>query len=582
MRKAFRLILVLVLALLAWTSAVQAVPPLDLNAMAQYFPMKTPILISFRTDDDYLATLDALFQRLNAAAPEANIPPVFESLDELIDDIGRFEGGSFQSTVRSWLGDVGAFGIISLEGIFDDDSGNDAGIFMIALQVTDRAAAESFWTTGLAPDNYTTSSEGMFTLYSPSASQVGEPAFVAVGDEVVFIANTRDVLPLRGSREAKLAQMDQFRDTLTLLPESDYNITVYVNTGELFQRLLEDQPEIFDQAGMELFRTLLMNSPVQLWGATILDGRSLTIDVVQHYGQLQQAVVDMGFPPIALEPVDPAFAERIPAGMPLVIHTTNLGAIYTQMVQSLTMQSDLLDDQLGAPMADELERTLEQIRVFVRGATGLDLESELVPALTGDYALYLGLNSAIVDARGITDLLAQNPVEFGLLTEVNDPAVTQQLIRGLTETIRALPASPDAEIAISSGMIGGNNVQLITITADDLPFPIELVLGGDDAVFFFGTPAAARAALSPDGGLLVDAQFREAGAYLLDAPAAVLYMASAGLEPIANVIGITGGRSAQRDADAFRAALGLLSSSSMSASYTDDVSYLRLVWTLPG
>ncbi|MBE0689700.1 MAG: hypothetical protein IH587_06210, partial [Anaerolineae bacterium] len=61
----------------------------------------------------------------------------------------------------------------------------------------------------------------------------------------------------------------------------------------------------------------------------------------------------------------------------------------------------------------------------------------------------------------------------------------------------------------------------------------------------------------------------------------VLYMASAGLQPLVGVIEAAGGRSGAQSAQAFAGVLSLLSSSSVSVTYDGDVSTARAVWTLP-
>jgi hypothetical protein len=166
-------------------------------------------------------------------------------------------------------------------------------------------------------------------------------------------------------------------------------------------------------------------------------------------------------------------------------------------------------------------------------------------------------------------LMQQLPVDFGVLIAIDDPAVIDTLVAGLTNTFEALPnENRDTEITLGSETIGSETVTIVTIRTDDVPFPIELVIGGDDEVFFLGTPDAARASLNPDGTLLSD-------------PRSVAYLSSGGLLPLANVIRETGGRRGDEQAADFLAFLSLLNSASISQTYVDDVSLSRAVWTLP-
>jgi len=580
--KGLRFVLLLVVMLGLLSATALAAPPADLNVLAAYYPDKTPVFISFRIDDAFIETLDALLQRVNTAIPDANIPPLFDALDESIGDSGLFEDGDFQSVVRSWMGDIASVGVISLDTAFDDDRSNDDETpFLFAAQITDRAAAEDFWDTTLLrnPNNNGNerSTVGDYTVYMPETTRANE-GVVAVGDDVVFVANLRELLPLDGM--GGLGTNEQFTSTLALLPEPDYNVTGYFNVGGAFRKVFS-RPEFRNQPGMDMMGGMIDNFPAQAFGATILDDRSLTIDFVQPYGAMMEQMQAMGFDVSMAGPIDPALAERIPSGTPLVLHSTGLAHSYRQAMQAMDTQMGMMEGDEADAARAELERGLSQLRVAVRAATGLDLDEQLIPALDGDYIVYLGLNAGLADAETMMDLMKQFPVEFGIVVEVSDPAVIDGLVNGLTETIKAIPAEDDVTIEVAEDTIGGNIVQVVSITSHDLPFPIEIVIGGDGEVFFLGTPAAARASLNPDGGLPTDPQFVEASTYMVSNPSAVLYMASAGLQPLVGVIEAADGSSGAKSAQAFAGVLSLLSSSSISATYEGDVSYARAVWTLP-
>ena len=582
MTKGLRFVLVLVVMLGILSATAMAAPPADLNALAAYFPDKTPVFISFRTDDAFIETLDALFQRVNAAVPDADIPPLFEALDEMIGQSDLFEGGDFQSVVRSWMGDIASVGVISLDQLVDEDRSNDdEAPFLFAAQITDRAAAEDFWDTTLLENPNNNGNErstvGDYTVYTPKTPRAGE-GVVAVGDDVVFVANLREVLPLNGM--GGLDANESFTSTLALLPEPDYNVTGYFNVGGAFRKLF-DRPEMRRQPGMEMAQGLFQDFPAQAFGATILDDRSLTIDFVQPFGAMMARMQEMGFGTMLTGPIDPAMAERVPNGTPLVIHSTGLANSYRQFIQAMDVQMGMMQGDEADAARTQLERGLSQLRVAVRAATGLDLDEQLIPALDGDYVFYMGLNAGLADAESMMDLMRQFPVEFGIIVEVSDPAVIDGLVSGLVDTVKAIPEESGVEITIAEDTIGGNTVQVVSVTSEDLPFPIEIVIGGDGEVFFLGTPAAARASLNPDGGLLADPQYLEAGTYMLNDPSAVLYMASEGLQPLVGVIEAAGGRSGAQSAQVFSGVLSLLSSSSISVTYEGDVSTARAVWTLP-
>lgn len=580
------LLLVVLLGVVLLPAA--AAPISDLNALAQYFPSKTPVLASFRTDADYLDTLDALSQRLQTALPDADIIPLRQALDEAIAEAGVFGSDDFETVMRPWLGDVASLGVISLDMAFAASRNSDDTPFLLAVQVTNRAAAEAFWDRTLTDvARFSRSTDGDFTVYTPPAVDQGDVPFVAVGNAVMFISSQRELLPL--SARTGLNSNETFVSTLALLPESDYNISIFMDLGESLSKAIAAQPDVMQQPGISSVLPLLQNLPPQAIGFTILDERSFVMDIAQPFGALLetlQAMDVMTEPPGA---VNPAFAGRIPAGTPLVIHATDLGSTYRQAVASFRSQVAIFAEAGGdampmpdIPTIEDFDRALAQFKVAVQGVTGLNFDEELLPALNGDYALYLGLNPALAEASGMRALMQQLPVDFGVLIAIDDPAVIDTLVAGLTNTFEALPnENRDTEITLGSETIGSETVTIVTIRTDDVPFPIELVIGGDDEVFFLGTPDAARASLNPDGTLLSDPAYQEAAGYLLSDPRSVAYLSSGGLLPLANVIRETGGRRGDEQAADFLAFLSLLNSASISQTYVDDVSLSRAVWTLP-
>jgi hypothetical protein len=587
MKRFLVLCLFVLLVLGVAVPAFAQVAPTELGALARWVPDKAPVYIAFRTDDDYLATLDALGQRLNAAIPDADIPPILESLDQVIADAGVFGGDAdFQSAVRSWLGATASAAIVSLDdAVIENDEDPPA---LISMEVTNRAAAEEFWGVLETEENYTRSTEGDFTVFSPPARSSEDAPTVAVREDVAFIATLPSLLP-SAEPSSSLANSERFSSTLSLLPADGYNIVAYLNLGDVLQVIMNDAQ--MSDADMAMIPGSLMsilgNYPPMAFGATTLDARSFAIDFALSLEGLSDAFAEMGISMEPNAPLNPDFVERIPAGTPLVAQGADLRMVYNQALQAIRLQVEMLgnmDDTGGMTpeqMEAELERALEQVTFFVQGATGLDLETDLIPALTEDYALYLGFNPALADATSAMSLLASNPVNFGLLLAVNDPSVISTLVENLTDTIQALPIDDNTNISIDADTIGGNTVNVITITSSrDLPFPMEIVIGGDEEVFFIGTPDYARAALSPDGGLPSDAQYQEATSHTLADARSLLYLASGGLQPLVNVIEQAGNPGSE-DAQNFAAFLSLLSSATITSAYEEGVSYGRAVWTFP-
>ncbi len=578
MRKLFVLLTLMLVGLGVFAAPTLAVPTADLNGMAQYFPEDTPVLVSLRIDDAYIDTLDALVARIATAMPESDRPDsIRKELDKAIKEILR--EGNFQSEVRSWLGDVLSVGITSLDNTMNGSglNGDQLSVlgsdptFLAVAPITNRAAAELFFARIVRAGDgfFTKTTQGDFSIFTPE----DEGGVVAVGDDVLFLANSVDALPLEAPA-APLSENAVFIDTLKLLPAGDYNFTVFTNLGDTIRQGLESENmSSSDRQMMQMFMPLFSNFPAQAFGGTVLDGRSMTIDFAQPMQAIMESMQEMGMEFALPGAIDPAFAARIPAGVPLVAHGTGLGPTIQQAIAQFRNMGQMQSDF----NSEDFERGLQQAQFFIQGLTGLDLEKDIIPALSGDYALFAGLSPAVTDISSPNDLMKQLPVEFGLVLEVSNPEVTAGIIKGVQQMLQNSD-EVTAEFDDSDG------IQRLTITVPpgrDLPFPLELVLAGNDEVLFFGTVNAARASLNADGGLPTDPSYTEARAYWLDAPSTVFYLASEGLKPLANIIRMTGGFGAERDSEQFAALMSLVSSATITSSYQDGVQYGRAVWTLP-
>lgn len=578
MKKLFLLLILMLVTLGAFAAPALAVPTADLNSMARYFPDDTPVLVSLRIDDAYIDSLDSLIARVASAMPEGERPDsIRKELDKAIKEILR--EGNFQSEVRSWLGDVMSLGVLSLEGAMGQGgSDEDTPPFLAAAPITNRAAAELFFARIVRAGQgyFTKTTQGDFSIFTPK----DEGGVVVIGNDVLFLTNRVDELPLQVP-DSPLSQSATFTDTMKLLPAGDYNITAFLNLGDTIQKGLESADMSPDERGMlSMFMPLFGNFPAQAIGATILDGRSMTIDFAQPISGMMESLKEMGLdftPPGA---VDPAFAAGIPAGVPLVVHGTGLNLTFEQFMAQLRLMAKMQEESSGQGgfNTQEFERGLQQATFFIQGLTGLDLEKDIIPALDGDYALFAGLSPAVTDVRTSEDLLKQMPFEFGLILEVSNPDVTAGIIKGVQNVLK------NAE-NVTTELDDSDGIQRLLINvppSNDTPFPLELVLAGNDQILFFGTRNAGRAALNADGGLPTDPSYSEARAYLLDAPSTVLYLASEGLKPLVNIIKISGGSSsAERDSQQFAALLSMVSSASITSSYQDGIQYGRAVWTLP-
>jgi hypothetical protein len=551
-----------------------AAAPTDLNRLASWFPESTAAFVSLRTDDDYIAVWDSLLERIRAIAPDsANIQLLGESLDNGIAE--AFGGGDFQSIIRPWLGEVASVGVISLENVFDDNRRNDDELpVLAAVEITDRDAAEAFFDDVLTTRRKQT--QGDFITYQFRGDN-RQPMVLALGADVALLASgDTSILPTT-MPAAPLSAAADFTTTLAMLPEPDYNVTLYLNLGSMIETMMgaEGQFAMMDPTGG--FFSLLAAAPSQVWGLTILDGRSLTIDIVQPYGGAYlKRIEEMGMAVEQPGPVNPEIVARVPAGMPLVIYGNDLGLLLTNGLQNLRVQADMMGGTGFS--AEDIEQGLAQATVAVQAVTGLDLESELIPALSGAYALYAGLTPEAAAADDMMSMMAGGfPATLGLLVEVEGEGVAAQIVTGL-ETV--LKASEAEGVSFEEATLGNASGLQVTVKSNrDLPFDINLLILATDNLLFIGTPDAAQASLGADGGLRSDATFQAAEGWVLENPSQVAYLSGPDLLPLLNLAAMTGN---SQDAEEGRAALeALLESGTISVASNNDVIYYRAVWTLP-
>ncbi|MBA3868645.1 MAG: DUF3352 domain-containing protein [Anaerolineae bacterium] len=579
MKKLFALLAIMVVAMGTLFAPTMAAPTADLNKLAEYFPATAPILVSFRTDDAYIKETDDLIAKVAAQIPGMTQPDTIASqFDKAIKEV--IGSGDFNSEVRSWLGDEVSIGIYSFEGMMGrGESDGKPPHFLAAIAITNQKAAEAFWKTALAKSpsgNYQTSTEGDFTVYTPGASSSAS-GIVAIGKDVIFVAGYKEDVPFKG-QDKPLSDSPTFADNIKLLPEADYNITIYTNFGDVFQQLIAAQANSSNTAMatqaemMKSLAPLMKNFPPEILGFTVLDERSLTVDIVVPYGNLMKDFEAAGFSMAMPDPVDPAFAANILSGSPVVFHSTNLGATLAAALKNFQIEAGMMSSTTGMS-STEMQDTLNKITFAIQGLTGKDLQKDILPAMKGNYALYLALSPALSDVSTEADLTKQLPVDFGFLTEMSDPSISKAIMDAAKT---ALAKSKD--VKITTEKIGGADAVVITGTSAGMPFPVELVLTGNDKLFFFGTRRAAQAALTGSGGLDKDASFKEAAGYLVPSPTVIAYLASEGLKPLTKVIGLGGN---ERDSQQFATFLKLLSSASISSTTKDNAGYARLVWTLP-
>jgi hypothetical protein len=587
---------VLVLALLLVFSAAvipaAAVPTADLTALASVFPANTAIFAAIRTDDGYIETLDSVIARINQVLPASQR---IDSLRDTFDMGAGMLGGSFDSVIRSWLGNTAALGVdISL--LLDTDSDNDFLAATLAVEVTDSAAAAEF-VRGLLSSQmdfnreYNIERFDGVTIFNPSHDGPRLDGMI----EFMFTENYMvmgNVKPLVMNRMARLNTSAAFNDTMSALPLGDYNIALYVDTEAFFNAQMEMLSELGDLADIDMEDTIGMLAEISDSlgsfgvGFTIVDGRSLTIDIVSTADPAALAAT-MGLEASMMtdaQPINPAFARFIPAGTPIVTQVANLKAAYDGLLAGLRAGAAFGgDEEMTQEMLAEIESGLAGVEFAVRGLTGLDLEEDILSWMTGDLAIWVGLTPRAARATNLFGALAGGlPVDFGILIDATaNPDKAAALVEGLKSALnlaaRQTPADSGTRITVADETIGGNAAVSVAIVDRSLPFPIELVMGSSADVFAFGTRAAVEAALNPGAGMDTDPAFQEALRYALPNTIQLQYLAGAPFAPLFQTLSNEG---VGDDVEALFNLISLISSSSISSTTANGLSYARLVLTL--
>ena len=560
---------------------VAAVPIADLTTLADYFPEDAPFFAAFSIDDEHIDTIDALIEQVASTLPDAESASLRDALDMLVSSIDR--GSTFDESIRPWLGDVAAFGFMPLA---QTDRFNNP-IALIAVSITDREAAETYFNEAAPSDAFEVTEEDGYTLYE---EEDGNRHFV-FRDDVILLASDLSALEDGAVQETALSAADAFNAAVDMLPESSYNGVIYLDTPALVETAMlasmKDMMDEFDD--VELFGQQMQTAmqmidfyEAQAIGLTILDDRSLTLDFA---APVNAAALD-GFMVDPFQytttPVNLDLARFIPAGMPLVSFGTNLRDAYDATLENFASLIEMQQDMGGEMEGDfeDFETAIWGLEFVVRGITGLELREDILEWMDGTYAFYLGLSPAASDASNVFAALQTLPVDFGLVVEVTDNAGAQTLMAGLVSNLANLPASAAEDVTITTEQINGADAISIVMETDSMPETVELMIGGNDEVFVLGTRRAVEAALNPGNGLDADPAFAEALQYALADTYSLFYLSGEGLLPIARLMESAGG-DAEEGAAAVEGVFSLISSASFSAVLVDDGVVGRGVLTLP-
>lgn len=584
----------LALALGVLAAPAAAVPVTDLTALADYYPSSTAVFFSMRTDDAFIDELDALVGTVRDALPQGMVPPfsLRDSLDEGMATLG--EDATFENTIRTWLGDSMAFGVLTLEGQMMGMRGDPP--MLVALQITDRDAAEQFLLSSYASNDVEVEvgEAGGYTLLTPEQPS---NAFFALGDDVLLLATDADLLPLNSDFRS-LADDSEFTGTVALLPASDYNAVVTLNLRDMMRQMysmMMAQSEMMGPSG-EMFAALgplYENYPRQTLGLTQLDAQSLAIDFVQapvDYDMLAGTFMGNIGALLNAPAVDFDFAAHIPADAPFAVQSTGFGNsltygidVFAAMMEMGVRQGMFNDRRYGNQ--DDVPAMIEEmdandVRAFVdmafSGMTGLNLEEDVLPYLNGNAAMF---------GRALPSEATNFTFDAAMVFEVTDAEALQGIMDQLIVALDRYEADYSYEdgVLVLPGVIRGFFPERFQEDLD-AEATFDFLIGLNDDVFAIGSREAVEYALNGDGDSLADdPAFASARAHFLEGSQQVGFIGFGPIrtlvEQVVTVMAEDGGSDPALGATL--AVLDALSSASYSAYVTEDASGVaRMVLTL--
>ena len=532
-------------------------------SLANYLPENIDFYAAMRTDAAFIENLNALYTRLGQGlAPILDFPPgvLPQSIPALLDMMLEESVLDFQA-IRPVLGGSIAIGMetASME--------SDVPIVLIVIDLSEPGEAIALLDSAPA---FTKSEEAGYPVYE----NPDEELVITIVDNIMYLSPSRDIIPFGGMPDHNLGSNPAFQETLALLPESAYDIFLYVDTGGI---LSQDMAEI--PAEMMGFVSYL--GPMAI-GAKITDGNSLVFDLAQNsdYSDVQDVMGVM----LNADPINPDFWQHIPANSSIVLHSSNLRAIYDSLKG--------LGSALGEP---DIVFGLNEIETQIAAFTGLDFNEDILSWLTGDYAIYLSYDVNPETPSLLTaELYPNQQVDelgfgFGFVIEAVNPEKAQLLVDTMAPLISLIANTAAEGVTVSREEVAGANTIAINIGMPSSPVPVDFLIGANDSVLVMGTEGSAISSLKGSDGLNNSQRFIEAQAHLLPNTISMMYADQTAINALGDLtmIGSDSGMSSDEGLREAREAMltirrfaGLFHSATISSQTHDDGSMIgRFVLT---
>lgn len=539
-----RVILCLMLAaLLSVSAAAQGRAPVpDIVRYAEYAPADTALYAAIRMDAGFRESMNALLARLEPLIGDSDIDNFFEDLFDT-DELFRFAGDAVVLTVHSPDADF--------SDVLDDESP-----VAITFGIKDFEAARAFIEEELGDTMQ--ERNGWLTF------AVEDEIFVLLRGDVMIVSPDFEYTAAVPSGDyGKLTNDARFQDTLARLPLPNYDFIVYAALGDILTaqqnrpapvRGTEDRDsdtapdtsrdtaaaETAPDAESALFDAL---GHVAVGGVSI-GGRDLLLDVTMLYGD-SDALAALGFDVESLgaPAADLTFASRVAADTQFYAQSTNPGGLLRQTFEFLNVAGAIMEDDasttyfgLEGYINDKMGTTLKAAAGFgLAAATGLNIDSDVIDVLEGDFALYTSIHpdgeGTQIPALGI--VMSESGQGENYSTAVASSLdragypITRVPLRGVGEAIDLSAFSDPFMLSMLSP-----SAQEYAKLANDPRFDVWFGAGG--GVMAFGTAPSVQFALLNAGESLADhpAYQHAVESVFLDGAQGILFVNAGALEAL--------------------------------------------------
>jgi hypothetical protein len=496
-----RIVFVIFLALLTLAigvnlAAAQTSRFPQLEALTVYYPSNTLAYAAVRSDPAYLETLSGLYDYVIARLPEDMLDSSTpQSLDDLLNELFQGFGGDFETTVRPWLGESAALGVLPYRNFVE---------MRLAIAITDQAAAVKALTRPLVRDGWVEQQQSGYTLFFKD-NDFDNSTITVFPTAMIISSETLSSLETAGVESPNLSSSTYYNDAVALLPGSSYNVLGYVDTPMVLATNVGSDSSRSQGERLLLTALIRMVGPTAL-GGTLTGEKTLTLDVAQRFGN--RAGLDaLGIQlPGTGQTLDAGFLANVPSDAVLVAHGANINNAYEFVRTNLGEIVNVIG-LLPAGSSDGGQTIAGINRLFevvFANVTGLNYEQDVQSWVSSDFALFVEANP---DYNPNNTPNAAWPVELGAVFRVSDPAAATgfvtRLERELPITLRALGdrnAVTVQRVEVAAGATA------ISVTVSEGSFGsaprivADFLIGANDSVVVLGTRDAATRVLNGEAG----------------------------------------------------------------------------------